>query len=191
MPTGVDRPLPAARGSDGPRQAPVSTAESGSLFANETRERIRELLIRMPGMNKNQLARRLDIYPSLRDYHLKKLIRDGLVVTRSSARGREILCFWWEDADLWHDPRTRILYGRRASRLVALYIADHPGSTSSEIGAALDRSDATIRYHLDSLLGKCLVARERDGRQIRYRPSDRLTSWVEEIGEGFPRPWQA
>lgn len=189
-PTGVDRPHPAGRGLADPGPPPAPTADGGSLFDNGTRERIRDLLIRMPGTNKNQIARRLDLHPSLRDYHLKKLLREDLVVTRSSVRGREILCFWWEDADLWNDLRTRVLYGRRASRLVALYIADHPGATTAEIGGALDRSGATIRYHLGTLGGRSLVERERDGRRIHYRPAGHLVSWVEDVGEGFPRPWR-
>lgn len=188
---GVDSRPPGDPGPRGPGHAPSPTAGQGSSLGHETRDRIRDLLIRMPGTNKNQIARRLGIYPSLRDYHLRRLLREGLVVTRPSDRGRETLCFWWEDAHLWQDPRTRILYGRQAPRRVALYIADHPGATTAEIAGALQRSPGTIRYHLGNLGASALVGQERDGRQVHYRPSDRLTSWVEEIGQGFPRPWQA
>lgn len=169
----------------------VREAFQVSLLRHPLRRQILKILRERPGLNKNQLAKRLDIYPNQVDFHLRRMEKGDLVEMRPSARDSEILCFRVGDAGLWEDERTRILFGRRPLRQVGLYLADHPGTSSQKIAGALDVSTVTVRHHIRTLLDHDLATRWRIGRRFEYHPTEPLEAWVDEVGSGFERAWEA
>lgn len=166
-----------------------SQSQQEALLRNEVRARIVRELGRTPGLNKNQLRERLDVHPNLVQFHVERLEEGGLVVTKPSAQGKEVLCFREEDTHLWEDESTRILFGRRRSRQVALYVSDNPGAPTSEIAAFLDLSPVTVRHHLRTLIEHDLVERVRLGRKVEYHPQPRLQDWDQALGDRYERPW--
>lgn len=155
------------------------------------RKAIVELLRERPGLNKNQIAEELGLDVNVVDHHIDKLEHEAqLVVTKDSAQGKEVLCFLTEDVDHWENENTRILFGRRTKRVVALFIAEYPGRTTREIAEALRLSPWTVRYHLRTLIRHGLVDRHASGQTKLYEPAKVLTAWVEEVGQGFERPWE-
>lgn len=159
------------------------------LLEHPLRKGIIDALEKTPGMNKLQLCRELDTYPNLLNFHLNQLEEARLVVTRPGAQGNEVLCFLWEDAALWENPRTRVLFGRQPIRKVGLYLADNPGSKTRQIAKALEVSPVTVRHHLRTLRDHDLVDRYRAGRRFLYAASEDLTSWASEMAGVFERPW--
>lgn len=159
------------------------------LLDHPTRGRIVELLGDRPGMNKNQLCEEMDLHSNLLDFHVEKLEDIGVVATRPSAQGKEILCFLKDDLDLWQDEKTRILFGRSPVRHVGLFLAENPGASTQEVAGALGVSPVTIRHHLRTLLEFDLIQRFRAGRVFVYEPQDELATWAVDVGRGFERPW--
>lgn len=154
------------------------------------REQILDLVGDRPGLNKHQVAQALGLHDNVVEHHLGRLTQAGAVVLRDASRERETLVFRTEDADLWDDERTRILFGRAAKRNIALYLADHSGAMTQEIAEALGLSPVTIRHHLRVLREHDLVQRHRAGRTFRYEPGEVLDAWIERAGDGFPRTWE-
>lgn len=162
-----------------------------ALLRNPTRKAIVDQLGRTPGLNKNQLRKKVDILPNLLDFHLDRLVEHGLVVTKSSAQEKETLCFLRSDEELWSDEETRIMFGRRPTREVGIYIAENPGADTEEIAEAVGLSKVTVRHHLRTLKEHDMIQRIRLGRSFEYHPSTLLEEWMERIGDAFPRPWES
>lgn len=170
------------------RDAEITDAQARAL-SHERRQEIMDALSQTPGLNKNQISGRLGVDPNLVEFHLDRLETHDLVVQRPSAQGQETLCFRTEDAHLWEDEDTRILFGRRRTREIGLYLAEHHGASSDELAEAFDLTPVTIRYHLRTLGDHGLVEQLRFGRSVEYHAREKLEAWARDIGEPFERPW--
>lgn len=148
-----------------------------------------ELLGRKPGSNKNQIGQDLGLSDGNLYHHLDELERHGCIVILKNPGEQEHHCFRAEEADLWLNERTRILFGRDPKRNVAIYIAENPGRTSAEIADEFGSAVSTIRHHLKALRERDLVHRHRAGRTYVYDPAWGLERWVENVADGFDRPW--
>ncbi len=160
-----------------------------SLLIHPTRADILETVKAKPGINKNQIRLELSIGLKVLDYHMTKMEEAELVVRMPSAQGKEVLYFAPEDVELWENPRTRIMFGRKPTRHVATYIAENPGTSSEAIAEALDLSVVTIRHHIRTLKDHNLIVSAKIGRQVEYHPLSELREWVEELGDQFEKPW--
>lgn len=173
------------------RRGRVPDSVKERLLQHPWRRAIVDLLSDRPGLNKNQICTELDMEGNLLDHHLDQLETEGqLVVTRESAQGKEVLCFLTEDAGLWEDENTRILFGRRQKRAVALLLAEKPGASTREMAEDLRLSPDTVRHHLRTLMTHGLVYRYPSGQTNVYEPAEELERWVREVGQGFERPWE-
>lgn len=175
--------------SSGDRLTEGLTPDQKALLEHPGRRGLIALLRRAPGLNKNSLAQALGEYPNTIEYHLQKLEEAGLVTIRKGEQGREKVCFLPGQEHLWEDDRTRILFGRRPVREIALYIAENAGATSRRIAQAVDLSPITVRHHLETLSNYDLIDRQRAGRSFHYQAQPSLNAWVEEVGQGYDRPW--
>jgi DNA-binding transcriptional ArsR family regulator len=163
------------------------TGLDASLLENPVRRRIVERLDETPGLNNNQLSKRVGVPWNLLRFHLQRLADAGLVVVREGVRGEQKVCFLAKDEHLWERDETRVLFGRRSNREVALIVARNPGATVAEIAEAVDLTDVTVRYHLETLRDHGLVERIRTGRSYDHHPTEALKAWVDEVGEVFER----
>lgn len=169
----------------------VPDAVKENLLDHPHRRDIVDLLDEKPGRNKNQICEDLEMDSKLLNHHLDKLETEGrLVVTLESAQDKEILCFLAKDQELWEDENTRILFGRSQKRAVALLLDETSGASTSEIADKLRLAPNTVRYHLRTLMAHGLVYRHPSGQTYIYEPAPALEQWVEEVGEGFDRPWE-
>lgn len=155
-----------------------------------TRRAILDFLEQKPGSNKHQIGRELGLSAGNLYHHLDKLERHGCIVILNNPGEQEQHCFRMQDADLWLNERTRILFGRKPKRDVAIYVAEHPGQTCREIAPELGSAVSTIRHHLKALRKHDLAHRHRAGRTYVYEPSWGLERWVEKVADGFDRPWR-
>lgn len=159
------------------------------LLRHPIRQAIVEQLRRTPGLNKHQLQGKLDLLPNRLRFHLKRLREAGIVATRSGPQGNEVLCFLEEQEELWRDDDLQIMFGRRSTRDVGLYLAENPGASTVEFADALNLAPVTVRHHLRTLERHEMVRRLNVGRSVEYHPTQLLTTWHEKVGDRFPRPW--
>ncbi len=167
----------------------MPTSFQRALLKNEVRARIVSRLQSKPRLNKSQVCKELDIYANLGNFHLTRLEEAGIVIERPGTQGAEVLCFMRRDAHLWDDSETRVMFGRRPTRDVGLYVAENPGSTTKQVAASVDRSPITIRHHLRTLRGFELAEQRRLVRRVTYHPSQKLVDWTRDVGSYFDRPW--
>lgn len=149
-----------------------------------------DLLDRCPGLNQHQVGERLDLEWTTITQHLERLSEARLVVVRAGDREGELLCFLARDELLWHDDHTRILYGRAATRRVALRLVDDPPAKAAEIAEDIGRSVRRVRDHLVRLRERELTIKVRSGNDVLYHPTGRLLAWADDVAEGYPRPWR-
>lgn len=155
-----------------------------ALLENPLRRGIMDLLGHRPGMNKQQLAQELGVNGNAVEFHLRRLERYGMVVFRAAAhKGRETLCFTWENVDLWEDEATRLLFGRGLPRQVAMFLAQNPNASVSDVAKGLGMSPHTVRRHVKLLEEHDLVEGIRIHRDVLYHAAPPLRSWVAAFGE--------
>lgn len=152
------------------------------LLAHPLRASIVERLAVAPGLNKGQLADEVGVDPSVAVYHVDRLDEAGVLAVFESPRGNEVVCFVADDADLWEDPATRILFGTASTFRVARQVVRVDRATTSSIAGRLDRSQSSTRYHPRKLADRRLVSSRRWGRKVVYRAAERLSEWWRRVG---------
>jgi predicted ArsR family transcriptional regulator len=157
--------------------------EPSEALDHPRREEIYEAVSRQPGMNWNQLQRETGLSVGVLMFHLDRLVDDGVLVKKDSARENEVLVFTHEHEDLWHDPSLRLLLGNESTRRVAEAVAEDPGRLAGDIGAELDLTPQGARYHLDKLMDEGLVEREEDGHNVRFGASPELSKRLKQLRE--------
>lgn len=188
--SGSERPDPVdLSGGDGPEGDADLDEVQRSALDHDTRHAIYETVARTPGLNKRQIAQRVGIERSTAHHHLERLEGYELVELLAGERDNEVLCFHPDHAHLWNDERTRLLYGQRPARQVALYVSANPGATTRELEEALDAAPRTIRDHLGELRDRGLVEAHRFRRRVEYHATPSLEAWAGEVGECYPRSW--
>lgn len=161
-----------------------STPEVGQPPLDHPRRKlIYELIQRQPGLNWNQIQAKTGLSVGALLFHVEKLEEADVVIRRPSTSENEVLFFTEDNVSLWRDPSTRVLFGNESTRKVARAIAETPGITTQEIAEQVGIHDVTVRYHLDKLDDHKLLIDEKDGRRKRYRPTDRLSGWMDEFGD--------
>lgn len=156
------------------------TPEPGSEPPNSSAEHRASILnvVRTdPGLNKSQIGEEARIGPSLASYHVDELMEAGQLVGRESPRGGELVCFLSEHDHLWEEDRTRILYGRRTTRRVAICLLEEVAFDTAGIAEALSKTRSTVRYHLRKLKDRDLVESRQLGRRVSYRATQQLRGW--------------
>lgn len=159
------------------------------LLEDPTRRAIVRILSRTPGLNVSQLRRRADVARNTMEFHLRRLSEADLVVTEQREGSNEVLCFLPTDACLWERQATRVLFGRRSNRQVALFVEEHPGSSTTQIAEAVGLEPVTVLHHLKTLRDHALVERVREGNEVAYFPSPTLEGWVEDVDGNYERRW--
>ena len=174
------------------------------IFDVEARRRIFDMIRQQPGLHVRELSRRLDLLPSLVDYHLKALKKNDLVYfnmeegykryyisenyrsnsyKKLSSRQREILNILRQEVPL----------------RIVMIILDNPNSTHSEILSAVDVSASTLSYHLKKLVKARVLKKQCTGRGRGFEIFDReevlRVLIIGEVkppspAEGFIKTWE-
>jgi hypothetical protein len=110
------------------------------------------------------------------------------VLRRDSPRQGERVHFLEKNIALWSAEETRILYGRSATRTIALLVANSQGATAKAIGDACEKDVSTARYHLNILRDRDLVRRLRFGHSVEYIPLGLLRDWMAAVGDRYSLP---
>lgn len=161
---------------------PTTNESAHFLLGNPVRAKILAVLDAQPGLNKKQIARRLDLKVGDVEFHLHQLRRAGRLLLRRG-RGHETLCFTPDNVHLWDQGTTRVFFGRGSSRPVADYLAHNAGASVPQVAEALDISVHSVRRHIRILEDCKLVQRTRTSLEFHYHPEPKLMACIEQLGD--------
>ena len=122
------------------------------------RERIRDCIADEPGIHFNALTRRLDLAPGQVQYHLKRL-DDADAVVETDLYGRTH--YYTPGYGAWERAAIAVLRRETARDVVLCLLADGP-SAPADVADELAIARSTLEWHLDHLLERELVEKERD-----------------------------
>lgn len=127
---------------------------------SEVRTGIRRRVERDPGIHFNDLVRELDLATGQVQYHVRRLVRSGDLVTER-LYGRTH--YYPTDFEEW-DRRTLALLRRETTREVVRYLSargpSHPADAADELGIAR----STLEWHVSHLVEQDLVEKCYDDR---------------------------
>lgn len=178
---------PSSEDENAPMTETMLSTFAQRCLESDTRERIHDLLLDLPGLNKSRIAEQLDLHISTVVGHLEVMEAYGVIEIEDTPHSNEKLCFAAENVHLWEDHRTRILFGRGPLKHVAICLAENPGATVKEIADALGLKPGAVYPHVRRLAEHGLVRSEPIGGAHRHCATPPLEAWVQEVGEAYTR----
>lgn len=130
---------------------------------NEVRRRIYEAIEDRPGSYVSEIAEETDIPRSTVRYHVRVLNREGLVFDEKIRGKRRFFPAGSDGVEL-----TAALEDEATGAVFDAVARLAPASVS-EVASSVDRTPATVSYHLSRLESAGLVERERDGNAVLNR----------------------
>ena len=135
---------------------------------NGRRNRLYEAISREPGVNLTRLAGVTDISRSSSRHHLRILEYENVVVSAKVYGRRRFYPAGTVDVEL------AAVMAEESTRRVVEALADHGPANVSTLADILDRDPSTVTHHLKRLEEAGAIERERDGKAITNRLTDRV-----------------
>ena len=132
----------------------------------ETRRKIFELLENEPGLSFREIARRLVLPLGSATYHLRYMVKHEILVSIQDGNRKR---FYPKDRSEHEERAVLAVLRNEMSRGLVLFLLLNPDSTFQKISRNVDIPPSTLSYHLEKLVIKEILERERRGRQTRYR----------------------
>jgi len=134
------------------------------VLDNFLRGKIYGYILANPGDHYNSIMDALKLSNGTFAYHIRLLEREQLVKSQADGVYRRFF-----PADMIVPTPDRIEL-TRIQRIICDIIAEKPGINQREVAGLLNLSSATVNYHIDTLMKKNHVRRERVGMKVRYYP---------------------
>ncbi|MGQ9583715.1 MAG: PKD domain-containing protein [Thermoplasmatota archaeon] len=141
-----------------------SKLDSSRVLDNFIRGKIYGYIIANPGDHYNSIMTALRLSNGTFAYHLKVLEKQGLVKSQVDGVYKRFYPAEMVVPALDRRELTRI------QRILFHMVVDRPGISQKELAAILKVSSATVNYHINALMRKELIRRERWGMRVRYYP---------------------
>ena len=131
----------------------------------ETRRRIYQHLLRVPGDHMREIGRALEIPMGTLEYHLHYLVRAGLIHTREDPRYTR----YFPTGEIGRREKDVLAVIRQeVPRRIAAFLLLNPGANHGEIHAQFQMSASTLSFHLKKLVAAGIAVQEKVGRENRY-----------------------
>lgn len=147
------------------------------LLENENRQQLVALVEEEPGVSISELADEIGLGWGATVYHLERLEAAGHLASRSEGKRR---CFYRPGTQAAGQADALGLLRDERARSVAEHILEHPGATQSDVAEEIDTSSATVYRRVQKLADADLVESEKRGRCVRYEPTARLESLLDD-----------
>jgi len=134
------------------------------VLDNFVRGKIYGYILANPGDHYNSIMDALKLSNGTFAYHIRMLEREQLIKSQADGVYKRFYPADMIMPDPDHLELTRI------QRVICDIIAERPGINQREVAALLNLSSATINYHIETLIKKHQVRRERVGMKVRYYP---------------------
>lgn len=132
------------------------------LFRLHNRRRIYEHIRRMPGIHLRQIQRDLSMSMGTLEYHLRRLEKSGLVVTRETNRFKSYFAL----GELDRRDKDYLYYLRqRMPRRIAVEIARDAELPLKELVQRMPIAPSTLSFHLKKLVRSQIVFEYTQGRE--------------------------
>ncbi len=134
------------------------------VLDNFLRGKIYGYILANPGDHYNSIMDALKLSNGTFAYHIRMLEREKLVKSLLDGVYKRFF-----PAEMIVPDSDRIEL-TRIQKIICDIIAEKPGINQRDVAALLNLSSATINYHIDTLIRKNHVRRERVGMKVRYYP---------------------
>lgn len=134
------------------------------VLDNFLRGKIYGYILANPGDHYNSIMDALKLSNGTFAYHVRMLEREKLVKSQLDGVYKR---FYPADMIV---PGSDHLELTKIQRIICELITDKPGINQRDVAALLNLSSATVNYHIDTLIKKNHVRRERVGMKVRYYP---------------------
>lgn len=124
-----------------------------------------EFIKENPGLNFNELSRRLGLAKGDLQYHIHKLEKLGLITSKRSGLKRHYF-----PAGIFNEKEKDILalLSSENVRGIIMYMIANPGVTQKELCKELGLSPPTVNYYIGKLEELGLVRSVKDGKFVKY-----------------------
>jgi predicted transcriptional regulator len=142
------------------------------LLDHGSRDRLLTVIRERPGLPVTDLADAAGVPRNTATYHLRRLEREGLAVSQRSGRVR----VWFVPGGLARKDEASAFAALRhdTTRAIAMEVAAQPGLDQQALCARFGLAPSLAHWHADRLVQSGLVRKERDGRHVRYYPTEGL-----------------
>ena len=164
----------------------------------ETRRELFELITDFPGLHFREILRRLDISSGNLNYQLNYLIKHEIVVAISDGNLKR---FYIVGKIKGREKRILACLRNETLRGLVLYLILNPNSQFNEIANHFDLAPSKLAYHLNKLVAKDIIEKEKKGRTTIYRVVDEEAianvlityrpSFLDAVVENFIEAWRA
>ena len=152
-----------------------SRAKASSALMNENRRNIFQFLLKQPCSSIGQVANALALSRSTISWHLDYLVKSGYVDSHIDNK-KKIFC----PSGLISRKSILVfsLLNQPASMLIYRAIVKEPGQDPSMLVEKIEASRSHISEILKKMLGVGLISSIKDGRHVRYFPTDKYSQIV-------------
>jgi predicted transcriptional regulator len=164
----------------------------------ETRRELFELITDFPGLHFREILRRLDISSGNLNYQLNYLIKHEIVVAISDGNLKR---FYIVGKIKGREKRILACLRNETLRGLVLYLVLNPNSQFNEIANRFDLAPSKLAYHLNKLVTKDIIEKEKKGRTTIYRVMDEETianvlityrpSFLDAVVDNFIEAWKS
>jgi predicted transcriptional regulator len=132
---------------------------------NKTARDILEFIRENPGLNFNEIARRLNLAKGDLQYHLHRLEKMNLITSKRSGLKRHYF-----PKGIFNEREREILalLSSENIRDIIIYLIANPGASQTDLCQAVKLSPPTVNYYINKLKSLMLVKSERYGKYVRY-----------------------
>jgi len=128
---------------------------------SETRSLVRECVRENPGIHFNEISRTLDIATGQTQYHLRRLLHEGTLVSEE-LRGRT---HYYPPTYAEHERTTIALLRRETTRELVVVLLETDTTAPAALADRLGLARSTVEWHLSALVEHGIVRKtERDER---------------------------
>jgi DNA-binding transcriptional ArsR family regulator len=167
-PPGAGGPAPPPPPAPEPEPAPAVPAGArrpSRKAGPSTRQTIFEFVRDTPGMHLRGIQQELEIPLGTVEYHLRELVRIGLVTEREDGIYRR----YYVAGQLGGVDRELIAALRpEIPRRIVMHLLLNPGLNFGQVKASFDISGSTLHYHLKKLEKRGVIERRREGRETFF-----------------------
>lgn len=164
-----------------------SRLRRSELLENGVRERIYRAVEAHPGLSIIQACRAATVGWGTAVYHLQRLERDKLIVSRRDGQYRRFYVNGQVPEPRHEDPALRALQHPLALG-IARFVLASPGAAQKDVCAALGISPPLASKWLGRLLAAGLLTSERSWRHVHYAPTPGLAAAIEAAQERPAQP---
>ena len=149
-----------------------------------TREQIKTHVTERPGVHFNEIGRALDIATGQTQYHLRRLIHDGVIDSRSLV-GRTH--YYPAGFEPW-EQRALALLRRETAREILLTLLETGTQSAPALTDEIGIARSTLSWHLSNLADADLIDTETVDSEVRVtaRRPERLADLARTVSPSLP-----